>query len=118
MERFEWNGKWVVNYGEIHDVVLDIVRLHREYGDASNIAIEFVDDYATWLEKKNEIPGVLDYDGRGSIMSTIGYIAGYEDTETKHLIFELFQCEHPVFGTKDPTPEEAFEAGQEWAKGE
>jgi hypothetical protein len=41
----------------------------------------------------------------------VGYLSGYYDRATQERIFELFSTEHPIFGTKQPTPEEAFAAG-------
>lgn len=41
----------------------------------------------------------------------IGFMAGYYDHETAKMIYENFGVSHPVFGTSQPTPEEAFNAG-------
>ncbi len=48
--------------------------------------------------------------------SNISYLAGYYSEEMKHRIFEWFECAHPIFGTRDPTPEEALNAGKRLAK--
>lgn len=47
----------------------------------------------------------------------IGYIAGYCDADTSRRIWDWFGCAHPIFGTRIPTAEEAFEAGKQWARG-
>lgn len=107
MPPFEWKDMSVVSYSDLAECVREILRLYEEYG--VNLATEFIDDYGTYLETLS--PGT---DGRHSAMQSIGYMAGYEDRETKHLIFELFDTEHPIMGKSDPTSEEAFKLGQEW----
>lgn len=47
----------------------------------------------------------------------VGYLAGYCDAETARRIWDWFECAHPVFGTRVPSEEEAFRAGQELAAG-
>jgi hypothetical protein len=46
-----------------------------------------------------------------TLLSNIGYIAGYEDPTTADRIYELFDTEHPVFGRRHPTGEEALARG-------
>ena len=46
----------------------------------------------------------------------IGYLTGYCDPDTMTRIQSWFGVAHPIFGTSTLTPEEAFNAGQEWAK--
>lgn len=51
--------------------------------------------------------------------SNLGYYAGYYNHETRLRVERLFQCQHPVFGDatkRQPTPEEAFEAGRKMAQ--
>jgi hypothetical protein len=43
--------------------------------------------------------------------SNLGYYAGYFDAETRARVYKLFQCQHPIFGLIEPTPEEAFDKG-------
>lgn len=45
------------------------------------------------------------------LLSNIGYMAGYEDEATADRIYELFDTEHPIFGRRHPTAEEAFACG-------
>lgn len=42
----------------------------------------------------------------------LGYYAGYHDEGTRRRVEELFHCSHPVFGSIEPTPGEAFEMGR------
>lgn len=41
----------------------------------------------------------------------LGYLTGYFDRERAHKLLTLFDTEHPVFGRRDPSAEEAFQAG-------
>lgn len=107
MPRFE--GETVAT---MFDRVKEILRLHRQYGGLELMAMEFIDDYGEWIESQNTDDP--DCDGRHVAKQNIGYMAGYESNETKHEIFDLFECEHPLMGKSDPTPEEAFKLGQEW----
>ena len=47
---------------------------------------------------------------------SIGYWAGYYDSETAARVHRLFGAVHPIFGLTRPTPEEAFEAGRALAQ--
>lgn len=46
----------------------------------------------------------------------IGYFAGYYDYATRQRIEALYGAPHPVFGSSQPTAEEAFNAGVRLAK--
>jgi hypothetical protein len=50
------------------------------------------------------------------IRCNLGYWAGYFDRETQKRVWRLFSTEHPIFGRKCPTAEEAFMAGVELGK--
>ena len=52
--------------------------------------------------------------------SNLGYYAGYYDSETRERVEQLFKCSHPIFGSiavsGQPTAEEAFQKGLDFAK--
>jgi len=50
------------------------------------------------------------------VAQNIGYLSGYCSTEERHRICRVFATTHPIFGDKDPTPDEAFQMGQDWAE--
>lgn len=108
---FIWNDKEVINHRHVMEAVLDIVRLHQEGYDVGYMAAEFIDDYGTFLEHLIEPTD----DGRKVAQDNIGYMAADESREIRDLIFDLFACEHPIFGRTEPTPIEAFEAGKRFA---
>lgn len=43
--------------------------------------------------------------------SNLGYWAGYYDWDTRKRIRRLYGASHPIFGDRQPTPEEAFQMG-------
>lgn len=97
----EWKGKKVSTMGEVSEVVAEIAKA----GD-KKLAEEFVNafvasDKGATVEK---------------VKSNIGYLAGYHSRETAQSIFDIFDCAHPIFGTRAPTPEEAFKKGMELGK--
>lgn len=79
---------------------------------------------AAWLEKEiarhvKEF-GQTPEKAKEVILINIGYMAGYYDSETAHRINRLFGAEHPIFGGDDyfenVSPEQAFQAGQDYCK--
>lgn len=52
-----------------------------------------------------------------TIQINLGYYAGYYDHATRVAVQEVFGAVHPVFGAVNPTPEQAFDAGQQAAMG-
>lgn len=96
-----WKGKKVTTMGEVSEAVAEIAKA----GD-KKLAEEFVkafvaSDKGATVEK---------------VKSNIGYLAGYHSRETAQMIFDVFDCAHPIFGTTAPTPEEAFKKGVELGK--
>lgn len=51
------------------------------------------------------------------VRMNIGYWTGHQpDEEVSQRVFRLFRTEHPIFGTKQPSPIEAFETGAAMAR--
>ena len=48
--------------------------------------------------------------------ANIGYISGYYDSANMRRIQDWFQVAHPIFGSYEPTPKEAFETGKRMGK--
>lgn len=55
-------------------------------------------------------------DSEQTIAENIGYLSGYASTEMRHVICDIFGTTHPFFGDTDPTPDEAFQMGMDWAQ--
>lgn len=105
-ECFEWYGHTFKNMGEVFEEALHLIDLEDRL-----LAMEFIDDYGTYLERLNP-----DMDGRQVAKQNLGYYAGYYDQATAKKIYEFYECEHPIFGTHFPTPEEAFDIGKKWGE--
>ncbi len=45
----------------------------------------------------------------------LGYYAGYFSVETRQRVERLFRAPHPIFGSRQLAPEEAYEAGRKMA---
>lgn len=103
-DSFVWFDQPLETMGDIIEEVISLVNLGEK-----SLAWEFIDDYGTYIERTN--PGE-DLDGRAIAVQNIGYLAGYYDEETRLRIYAFFETQHPIFGLKIPTPEEAFEEGQ------
>lgn len=50
------------------------------------------------------------------VAQNIGYMSGYCSFEERQTICRAFSTTHPIFGDTSPTPDEAFQMGQDWAK--
>ncbi len=92
-DSFEWKGKKIVTYGDIGKCITSI-KTREE-------AQEFLALYKSDCEYAEH---------------NIGYISGYYDNETASRIRDLFHVHHPIFGNKNPSPEEALEAGKKMAQ--
>jgi hypothetical protein len=57
--------------------------------------------------------GVTEEEATRRMLANIGYFAGYYSHEIADRTYELFNTEHPIWGKKYPTPEEALRLGME-----
>ena len=69
--------------------------------------------YVTYIIKERDITWEK---AEEIALYNIGYFSGCYDRETQQRIFKLFKTEHPIFGTKEPTPQEALTAGMKLAE--
>lgn len=56
-------------------------------------------------------PGLDRALAKKTLLSNIGYMAGYENPDTAQRIYEIFDTEHPFFGRRQPSAEEAMATG-------
>ena len=86
--------------------------------EADNYFEDLVEHNLAMRQRREEIPDVEL--AKKVERHNLGYYAGYYDSETRERVERLFKCCHPVFGAiaekGQPTPEEAFELGQKWAR--
>jgi hypothetical protein len=100
MIKFNPENKDEVTYGEIFDLALEIKNKDE--------AKKYINDYAAYIVVKEKI----SYDDAlQRAKDNLGYYAGYYGWKTRVKIKELFDAEHPLFGHKQVTSEEAMYIG-------
>jgi hypothetical protein len=55
---------------------------------------------------------------KANILSNIGYVTGYLSHAQADRMMEMFDTEHPVWGRRHPSYEEAFELGLQYGRQE
>lgn len=95
MGKLFWKGKELKTAGDIMEAVTKT--------QTKEECLEFMEFYRKDCEFADE---------------NIGYMLGYYDQETAVRVREWLgpSVNHPIFGNKFPTPEEAFKAGLELGK--
>jgi len=98
----------------------DETTMGEKYNPAMEIEDQVIaDEYFEMLVEHNmRISDNSRLEAENIERSNLGYIAGYYDHETRLRVEKLFVCRHPMLGKasdEKPTPEEAFEMGQQWA---
>lgn len=95
--------------GEKYDPAMEITN----QAEADAYFQRCVDHSMTYHRKTREEAETLE-------RTNLGYYAGYYGAETRERVERLFSCTHPVFGSiaerGQPTPDEAFKAGVEFAQ--
>jgi hypothetical protein len=79
--------------------------------ESKEAAAELVDREA---KDAAEFYGIDLEEAKKKLLSNIGYVTGYLSHDQADRMMELFATEHPVWGRRHPTPEEAFELGLEY----
>lgn len=92
------------SFGDLYDPAMEI----KDQDEADAYFSDLVDRHITIFGSTKES---AEYTERVNL----GYWAGYYDWDTRVRIKKLFDASHPIFGDKNPTPEEAFEMGKKWA---
>ena len=70
-------------------------------------------------EQVDEMVKVLEYkraEARKIVLNNIGYYCGYYPADFADKVYEMFDTQHPVFGRKHPTREEALRIGMEMGR--
>jgi hypothetical protein len=68
------------------------------------------------VAERVHITGGTTKHARAVLLENVGYCSGYCTHEQADRIMELYETEHPVFGKKHPSPEEALELGIQHGK--
>jgi hypothetical protein len=105
MITFNPENKKELTYKEIGDPAMKI----KDKDEAS----QYVNDYIEWIltnfQKSRE-------EATEIAKSNLGYWSGYYSHDERLDFQEIFGIEHPIFGSKTPTAEEAFRMGVELSK--
>ena len=99
-----FNEKELNTIGEIFNTALELARTNK------NDAHDFFLQYAKYImEEKGK-----SFDCAVELAKfNLGYFAGYFPKEICDLIYDTYECIHPIFGDKpyETSPEEAFSMG-------
>jgi hypothetical protein len=80
-----------------------------------SVAKKYLNDYSEWILDKSENQISRD-EATDIAKSNLGYWSGYYSHDERLNFQNIFDLEHPIFGSKTPTAEEAFEMGVNFAK--
>ena len=92
----KWNGKDLKTTGDLVDAMSAIMAIE----DAADQADEFMTLYRVDSEHADV---------------NIERLTGYFSRDRANLARNLFRVKHPIFGTTNPTLEDAFQAGKDLA---
>ncbi len=107
--KFNPGNKDVLTYGEALSPIANIT-------DQEN-ADQYLKDYIEYTQKfLDKKPHPEGFSAEKICKINIGYWLGYCSNETAEQILKLFDCSHPIFGKKQFTAKEAFEAGKKLAE--
>ena len=99
--------------------LLEKITIGEKYSPAMEIIDQSeADDYFEALVEHTMRFGKSREEAEKIELANLGYYAGYYNQETRLRVERLFKCEHPFFGPAadgQPTPEEAFEMGRQFA---
>jgi len=103
--NYDFNRK---TFGEIFNKALKLAKENKN--EAQVYFAEYVQHILNVNDKVNTIE-----EAERIAKSNFGYFAGYYNQKVCDIIYETYQCSHPIFGDKpfDVSPEEAFQKGLE-----
>lgn len=107
----KYHGKVLETFAEIFNKGLQLARENKEK------AQEFFKQYIQHIYENNDEVYSLE-EAENIAKSNFGYWAGYYNQEVCDIIYNTFQCSHPIFGDKpfDVSPEEAYKKGLEMGR--
>lgn len=104
-----YKGKEYGGMGEVFKLALKLAKENIEE------AQEWLKEYIKDIAEANKCS--LD-EATNIAKRNLGYFAGYYDAETCKIIYNVYQCSHPIFGNKpfEVDPEEAYNIGLKMGK--
>lgn len=106
--NYDFNEK---TFGEVFDNALKLAKENK------NEAQEFFKQYIQFILEDNDNVNTIE-EAERIAKSNFGYFAGYYSQEVCDIIYETYQCSHPIFGDKpfSVSPEEAYQKGLELSR--
>ena len=103
--NYDFNEK---TFGEVFNKALKLAKENK------NEAQEFFKQYIQFILEDNDKVNTIE-EAERIAKSNFGYFAGYYTQEVCDIIYETYQCSHPIFGDKpfSVSPEEAYQKGLE-----
>ena len=94
--------------GQVFEVAINLAKTDKE--EAQN----FFTLYTEYIFENNNEVSSLD-EAERIAKANFGYFAGYYNQEVCDIIYETYQCSHPIFGNKpfEINPEDAYKKGLE-----
>ncbi len=105
-----YNGIELKTMGDIFNKALELAKTDK------NEAAKFFKCYIEYIYNDNDNINVNSLEEAERIAkSNFGYFAGYYSQEVCDIIYETYQCFHPIFGDKpfNVSSEEAYQKGLE-----
>lgn len=104
----EYNDKKLNTMGQVFEVAIKLAKTDKE--EAKN----FFKEYIEHIYKDNDEVNSLN-EAEKIAKANFGYFAGYFSQEVCNIIYETYQCSHPIFGDKpfEVDPEDAYKKGLE-----
>lgn len=104
----EYKGKKLSTMGEVFNKALQLAKEDKEE------ALDFFKEYIRYILEDNDEVNSLN-EAEEIAKANFGYFAGYYSQEVCDIIYETYQCSHPIFGDKpfEVNPEDAYKKGLE-----
>lgn len=106
-----YKGNNLKTFGELFDYALNLAKNDKQ--EAQN----FFKEYIEYILEDNDNVKTIE-EAERIAKSNFGYFAGYYDQEVCDIIYETYQCSHPIFGDKpfSVSAEDAYKKGLEMGK--
>lgn len=104
----KYKDKILKTMGEVFEFALNLAKTNKE--EAQN----FFKAYVEYILEDNDKVNTIE-EAERITKSNLGYFAGYYNQEVCDIIYETYQCSHPIFGDKpfSVSAEDAYKKGIE-----
>ena len=104
----EYNGKKLNTIGQVFEAALNLAKTDKKE------AQDFFKQYIQFILEDNDKVNTIE-EAERIAKSNFGYFAGYFNQEVCDIIYNTYQCSHPIFGDKpfEVNSEDAYKKGLE-----